>query len=148
MFLLGWLLRRNWPKAPALRRKDLLFLRGVSLLLLLWQVGLRLLMFLVLVSFFFFVQLIDLFSGILFQGLFWFCAGASDPSITGWTDALREVHSLVGGSFFGLRRLVFGPYDFFLTYFCFADRFRQKLRSMDFDTLLRVQFEHHSLVRF
>jgi len=47
MFLLGWLLRRNWPKAPALRRKDLLFLRGVSLRLLRWQVGLRLLMFLV-----------------------------------------------------------------------------------------------------
>ncbi|XP_021310427.1 uncharacterized protein LOC110433104 [Sorghum bicolor] len=47
--------------------------------------------------------------------------GASDPSITGWTGALREVHSLVG------------------------DRFRQKLRGMDFDTLLRVQYEHHSL---
>ncbi|XP_021321605.1 uncharacterized abhydrolase domain-containing protein DDB_G0269086-like [Sorghum bicolor] len=47
--------------------------------------------------------------------------GASEPSITGWTDALREVHSLVG------------------------DRFRQKLRGMDFDTLLRVQYEHHSL---
>ena len=54
MFLLGWLLRRNWPKAPALRRKDLLFLRGVSLRLLRWQVGLRLLMFLVPVSLFFF----------------------------------------------------------------------------------------------
>ncbi|XP_021315120.1 uncharacterized protein LOC110434730 [Sorghum bicolor] len=47
--------------------------------------------------------------------------GASDPSISGWTDALREVHSLVG------------------------DRFGQKLRGMDFDTLLRIQYEHHSL---
>ena len=35
---------------------------------------------------------------------------------------------------------------FFLTCFCFTDRFRQKLRGMDFDTLLRVQYEHHSLV--
>ncbi|XP_021320589.1 uncharacterized protein LOC110436992 [Sorghum bicolor] len=26
-----------------------------------------------------------------------------------------------------------------------TDRFRQKLRGMDFDTLLRVQYEHHSL---
>lgn len=36
----------------------------------------------------------------------------------------------------------------FLTSFCCEDRFRQKLRSMDFDTFLCVQYEHHSLVRF
>jgi hypothetical protein len=34
----------------------------------------------------------------------------------------------------------------FLNCFWFTDRFRQKLRGMDFDTLLRVQYEHHSLV--
>ena len=37
---------------------------------------------------------------------------------------------------------------FFLTAFCSADRFRHKLRDMDYDALLRMQFEHHSLVSF
>ncbi|OQU82478.1 hypothetical protein SORBI_3006G247300 [Sorghum bicolor] len=49
MFLLGWLPRRRWLKAPALRRKGLPFLRRVSLRPLRWPTGLRLLMFLVLV---------------------------------------------------------------------------------------------------
>jgi len=39
--------------------------------------------------------------------------------------------------------LMFFPY-----LFCSSDRLRQKLRHMDFDTFLRVQFEHHSLVSF
>jgi hypothetical protein len=66
MFLLGWLPRRRWLKAPALRRKDLPFLRGVSLRLLRWPTGLRLLMYLAPVSFLFFVLSIGLFFGILF----------------------------------------------------------------------------------
>jgi len=61
MFLLGWLPQRSWLKAPVLRRKGLLFLRGVNLRLLRWPAGLRLLMFLVPVSFFFFVQFFGLF---------------------------------------------------------------------------------------
>lgn len=49
--------------------------------------------------------------------------------------------------FLGLLLLLFDLL-FSLTIVCFADRFRWELRHMDFDTLLRVRFEHHSLISF
>jgi hypothetical protein len=51
MFLLGLPPRRSWLKAPALRRKGLLFVRPAFLRRLRWPAGLRLLTLLVLVSF-------------------------------------------------------------------------------------------------
>ena len=65
MLLWGWLPWRSWLKAPASRRKALLFLRVVILRPLRWPAGLRPLMCLVLVSFFFFVY----FSEFVFCGL-------------------------------------------------------------------------------
>ena len=62
---------------------------------------------------------------------------------------LREVHSLVGGSF--LAFVVDNNFYFSYVFpylFCSPNRLCQKLRHMDFDTFLHVQFEHHSLVSF
>ena len=61
---------------------------------------------------------------------------------------MREVHSLVGGSF--LASVVDGIFFSYVFPYFFRspDRLRQKLRHMDFDAFLRVQFEHHSLVSF
>ena len=62
-----------------------------------------------------------------------FCAGASDPSITGWTDALREVHSLVGGSLSGLRQRFFVVLMFWFLLVCadFTFLFSQVLLILD-----------------
>ena len=78
---------------------------------------------------------------------FSFRAAVSDSMISDWASAMLEVHFVIGGLFLTSSLLDYLSY-LFLTLFCFLEHFHQELRHMDYSTLLRVQFEHHSLVSF